>query len=46
MFEITQKGRAYIDAATRPTGGCAPWVRARWNPVRRACCAPSLPHAA
>lgn len=26
QFAITQKGRAYIDAAMRPTGGCAPWV--------------------
>jgi hypothetical protein len=35
MFEITAKGRAFIDA-NRPRGGNAPWVRAEINPrVRR-----------
>jgi hypothetical protein len=26
MFEVTQKGRAYIDAALQPYGECAPWL--------------------
>jgi hypothetical protein len=29
MFEITTKGRAFIDDANRPRGGNAPWVRAK-----------------
>lgn len=29
MFEITAKGRAFIDDANRPRGGNAPWVRAK-----------------
>jgi hypothetical protein len=43
MFEITQKGRAFIDQETRPRAGNAPWVRNQ--PVRRAA-APSLSPAA
>jgi hypothetical protein len=35
QFTITAKGRAYIDAATRPRGGCASWVRAAWPAPRR-----------